>query len=131
MKPNAYTIADKVAYPANGMYGKPQFKIYRPFFETDNTLKRQKKDKQVQNLSPQNQVGINHNPYNLSLGCRAITDLKQQGTIGPTGISLDTQKANVRPPTSLETKSLVQARAGKFGANWSQSNQFKAVSTWA
>jgi len=119
------------AFPANSMYGKPTFQIYQPHFETKNTLVRQKKNVQVQNLSPMNQVGINHNPYNLSLGCRSITDTKHQGTTGPTGISLDSQKLNARPSGSLHTKSMVEERAGRFGANWSQSNQFKSVSTWS
>jgi hypothetical protein len=119
------------AFPANSMYGKPTFQIYRPHFETDNTLKRQKKNVQVQNLSPMNQVGINHNPSNLSLGCRSISDTMYQGTTGPTGISLNSQKLNARPSGSLHTKAMVETRAGRFGANWSQSNQFKSISTWS
>ena len=118
------------AFPANSSYGKATFSIPLPHFETKNTLKRQKKNVQVQNLSPMNQVGINHNPYSLSLGCRSIGDTKQQGTSGPTGISLDSQKLNARPSGSLHTKGMVEERAGRFGANWSQSNQFKSVSTW-
>ncbi len=132
MIPNAYIVGEPVR-PLNTQFGKPDFKIYRPHFETGNTLNRQIENKQVEVLSKQDAVGIIHNPYNTSLGCRSISDLKQQGTIGPTGVSLDTQKLNARPAGPLHTKAMVQNRAGKFGANFSQSNQFPAskFSTWA
>ena len=132
MIPNSYTVG-KPARPLNDGFGRPKLTNYLPHFETGNTLNRSIKNVQVQNLSPQNQVGIIHNPSNTSLGCRSISDIMEQGTIGPTGISLDTQPLNARPTGSLHTPNMVEARAGRFGANWSQSNQFPAskFSTWA
>jgi hypothetical protein len=128
MRPLANPIAKKVAFPANGSYGKPIGNFKQPEVTPQLALKKQKEKKDIYIGTPQDQVGIIHNPYNMSRGCRSINDLRKvhKGN----GKLYDRQLLNAQPPTAFHTPGMIREREGMFGANFKQTNQFAHIGTW-
>jgi hypothetical protein len=127
MRPLANPVATKIAFPANSSYGRPDFKVLQPIVNPDLTTKTQKKKKDIYIGTPQDQVGIIHNPYNVSRGCRSVNDLRnvRQGT----GVSFNDQPLYAKPSDAFKTEGMVRDRMSMFGANFKQTDQMK-ISTW-
>lgn len=129
MNPPGNPIAKKIAHPANSMYGRANILITEPKVNTEKVLDRQLKKKDVFIPSMQKSVGIEHNPYALSRGCKSINDLKhvKMGNMA----QYNKQLLNARPKGPMDTPGLAYSRMGMLGANFDQTNQFKHITTWS
>lgn len=125
MKPPQSLIQGKPAYKLNGSYGRPQLGIdasgETPAGTTlVNTLALKKVTKEYI-PSLQKQMGINDNPWELSLGCRSVNDLRR--VYRGNGVFFDKSLLNATPIRPLSRQAFTQDRVGTFGADFRQNVQ--------
>ena len=125
MKPPQSLIQGKPAYKLNGSYGRPQLGIdasgETPAGTTlVNTLALKKVTKEYI-PSLQKQMGINDNPWELSLGCRSVNDLRR--VYRGNGVFFDKSLLNATPIRPLSRQAFTQDRIGTFGADFRQNVQ--------
>ena len=133
MKPPQSLIQGKLSYKLNSTKYKPSLGFDGsgdPPFRTNlaaNVLPNKKvKDEYVPSL--QKQMGITDNPYEISLGCRSVNDLRR--VYRGNGVFYNRQLLNADPIKPLSRMVFdAQDRVGTFGMNPRQSVQV-APTTW-
>ena len=125
MKPPANLVQGKPSYKLNGTYG-------RPFLGFDGAGEPAPGTKMVNKLaldkitkeyipSLQKQMGINDNPWELSLGCRSVNDLRR--VVRGNGIAFNRSFLNAEPIRPLSRMAFTPDRLGTFGADFKQNVQ--------
>jgi hypothetical protein len=129
--------------PQSLVQGKPSYKLnsgkYKPSLGFDgagetpagtqlvNKLSNNKvKDEYIPSL--QKQIGATDNPWEISLGCRSVGDLRK--VYRGNGVYFNRQLLNADPIRPLSRMAFnAEDRVGTFGANFRQSVQV-APTTW-
>tara|TARA_R110000796_G_scaffold82899_1_gene181827 strand:+ start:447 stop:824 length:378 start_codon:yes stop_codon:yes gene_type:complete len=112
----------KRTHDVNSSYGRVGLSIHVPNVTTSSTLKKQLEKKDIYIGTPQDQVGITHDPFNISLACRSVQDLRKVQGAGSGAAPFSTQLLNASPAGPFHTASMIAEREGYFGANFKLNN---------
>ena len=133
MKPPQNLVQGRPSYKLNSQKYKPSLGFDgsgEPPFRTDLASKvlPNKKVKNEYVPSLQKQMGITDNPYEISLGCRSVNDLRR--VYRGNGVFYNRQLLNATPIRPLSRMAFnAEDRVGTFGMNARQSVQV-APQTW-
>jgi hypothetical protein len=116
MKPPQDLVQGKPSYKLNSGKYTPKLQTNQPTFEPQlaNKLMDSKvKDEYIP--SPMKMIGMPTNPYEISLACRSVNDLRK--VVRGNGTFFDKQLVNASPISALSKQAFTDDRIGTFGMN--------------